>query len=915
MLSLGALAFANGWLLAAFAGLPVLWWLLRVTPPAPRLVRFPAIRLLRRLRQEEETPAHTPPWLLLLRLILASLLILALAHPLLNPRAGLPANGPLVLVVDNGWASARHWSARQAAMTALIDQAERARRPVILLPTAPAEAGGPLRASTLMWSGAARQRARALRPLPWPVDRAAALAAIRRIKIAGSANVVWLSNGLDDSARRGGADAAPALAAALQRMGRLRVLVDRDRDLARMLMPPRAGGRGLTVEIARAAPGGVDRASVIATTADGRVLARKTVRLAAGSRRGTALITLPTELRNRVTRLSIEGESSAGATVLLDDRWRRRPVGIVSESSAAEDQPLLSDHYYLDRALRPYAELRHGSIDALLGRDLAVLILPDTRPTSATERRALERWLRAGGMVIRFAGPRLAAEPDSLVPVKLRRGDRTFGGAMSWTRPMRLAPFAASSPFAGLTVPDDVLVRRQVLAEPAADLARKTWARLADGTPLVTAASRGKGLLILVHTTANMAWSNLPISGLFIDMLRRLVALSRGVVGKSGAQTLPPLSTLDGFGRLAAPPAAAAGIAETAFATTRPGPRHPPGFYGNDSLRRALNLSATTAPPRLLGALPPGVVRETYGQAREVDLKPWLLVAALVLLLLDILIALALRGYLPRRAGRAATAALLLLVATAAPPFQTPLRAEEAARSGDAFAIAMTTRTRLAYVGVGDPAIDSVVRAGLIGLGRVLARRTAVELAAPVRVDVERDELAFFPLLYWPVVAGQPALSPTARRRVSAYLRHGGMIFFDTRAQTGVGADPGLLRALVRGLDLPALEPVPPGHVLTKAFYLLQRFPGRWDDGRVWVERQGRQGNDDVSSVVIGSNDWVGAWAVDSAGQPMFPVVPGGAAQREQAYRFGVNLVMYALTGNYKADQVHIPTILRRLGQ
>ena len=911
MLSLGAFAFANGWLLAALAVLPILWWLLRVTPPAPRLVRFPAIRLLLRLRQEEETPAHTPLWLLLLRLILASLLIVALAHPLINPRAGLPANGPLVLVVDNGWASARHWAARQTAMTALIDQAERTRRPVILLPTAPPEAGGPLRAGTLLRSGEARERARALRPLPWPVDRAAARAAVRKIKIAGSANVVWLSNGLDDGGRDGDG-AARALASALQTLGRLRVLVDPDRDLARMLMPPRAEGRGLSVEIARAAPGGADRATVIAAAADGRVLARKTVRIAEGRRRGAALIALPTELRNRVTRLSIETEPSAGATVLLDDRWRRRPVGIVSGSSLAKDQPLLSDHYYLDRALRPFAELRHGTIGALLGRALAILILTDTRPATETERRALERWMRAGGMLLRFAGPRLAAEPDSLVPVKLRRGDRTFGGAMSWTRPMRLAPFEASSPFAGLTVPDDVLVRRQVLAEPAADLARRTWGRLADGTPLVTAESRGKGMLVLVHTTANMAWSNLPISGLFVDMLRRLMALSHGVVGKSGTRTLPPLTTLDGFGRLTSPPATAAGIAETAFAATKPGPRHPPGFYGNDSLRRALNLSAVMAPPRALGALPPGVVRETYGRAREVDLKPWLLAAALLLALIDILIALALRGYLPRRAGGMTAAVLVLLVATMPTP---PLRAEEAARSGDAFAIAATTRTRLAYVGVGDPAVDSVVRAGLIGLGRVLARRTAVELADPVRVDVERDELAFFPLLYWPVVAVQPALSPLAQRRLAAYLRHGGMIVFDTRAETGAGADPGLLRALVRGLNLPALEPVPPGHVLTKAFYLLQRFPGRWADGRVWVERQGRQGNDDVSSVVIGGNDWVGAWAVDAAGRPMFPVVPGGEAQREQAYRFGVNLVMYALTGNYKADQVHVPTILRRLGQ
>jgi hypothetical protein len=114
-------------------------------------------------------------------------------------------------------------------------------------------------------------------------------------------------------------------------------------------------------------------------------------------------------------------------------------------------------------------------------------------------------------------------------------------------------------------------------------------------------------------------------------------------------------------------------------------------------------------------------------------------------------------------------------------------------------------------------------------------------------------------------------------------------------------------------LEVPALAPVPQDHVLTKAFYLLTEFPGRHAGGQVWVER--REGASEVSPVIIGSNDWAGAWAVNPNGRPMFAVVPGGEMQRETAYRFGINLVMYALTGNYKADQVHVPAILERLGQ
>ena len=70
-----------------------------------------------------------------------------------------------------------------------------------------------------------------------------------------------------------------------------------------------------------------------------------------------------------------------------------------------------------------------------------------------------------------------------------------------------------------------------------------------------------------------------------------------------------------------------------------------------------------------------------------------------------------------------------------------------------------------------------------------------------------------------------------------------------------------------------------------------------------------------MSSIIVGSHDWAAAWAIDDARKPMLPVVPGGERQREMAYRFGINLLMYVLTGNYKADQVHLPAILERLGQ
>ena len=121
------------------------------------------------------------------------------------------------------------------------------------------------------------------------------------------------------------------------------------------------------------------------------------------------------------------------------------------------------------------------------------------------------------------------------------------------------------------------------------------------------------------------------------------------------------------------------------------------------------------------------------------------------------------------------------------------------------------------------------------------------------------------------------------------------------------------LKNLLRPLDLPPLIKIPEDHVLSRSFYLLDSFPGRWDGGNLWVESTASNSRDGVSSVIIGGNDWAAAWAIDQNGAPLYQVVPGGEKQREFAFRFGINATMYAMTGNYKADQVHSSSILQRL--
>lgn len=259
------------------------------------------------------------------------------------------------------------------------------------------------------------------------------------------------------------------------------------------------------------------------------------------------------------------------------------------------------------------------------------------------------------------------------------------------------------------------------------------------------------------------------------------------------------------------------------------------------------------------------------------------------------------------------------------------LAAPAAAQDPDPRLAAAAATGALAYVVTGDSEVDGASRLGLSGLSDELTRRTTVEPGAPVGVTLEQDDLSLLTFLYWPVTSGQPVPSPQAYAGLNRFLRTGGMILFDTRDAdiAGTGAPDGSadLQRLAAALDIPPLAPVPDDHVLTRSFYLLDRFPGRFDGGTLWVEALAAEdedrgagfapSNDGVSPVVIGGNDWAAAWAVTGEGLPAYAVGAGfdGERQRELALRFGINLVMYALSGNYKSDQVHVRELLDRLGR
>ncbi|HEU0118715.1 MAG TPA: DUF4159 domain-containing protein [Alphaproteobacteria bacterium] len=885
----GHLVFASPYILGFLATLPLLWWLLRLTPPSPKKIEFPALSLLRDLVKPEQTPARTPWWLLLLRLIIAALIIVAFAGPVINPAATISGNGALLIAIDNDWAAARDWDARTEALHNILNEAAQAGCEVYLLPTTPAASGAALQITGPVAAKAALAQINAIKPEPWPADWASAAKLAENLGNGAFSSSIWLSSGL------GGTD-ANIFYTALHDAGDTRVFGDAGTPIY-LLTPPQSDDSGTSIAVLRADTSAPAQLAISALDRSGHALTHMPINFPVGSPRATASLDMPLDMRNQVSRFEIEGLRTAGATVLLDASWEHRPVGLVGDQTEIDRHSLLSGLFYLDRALKPYADLHVDDLSKLLAQPLAVLIKTDATDISADQMKPLTDWVKKGGVLVQFAGDRMSADENAqndLLPVTLRMGDRSLGGSLSWATPQALQIFPTGSPFHGIAIPKDVTVSRQILAEPAPELASRTWAALADGTPLVTAKPLGAGLTILFHVPARSDWSNLPLSGLFVDMLRRIVDLSHGGGDQVNTSALPPLAALDAFGEQQKPGAAAEPITGDDLAHVKVGPQHPPGLYGTDAMNRAFNLGTALAPPLPLN----GVSAESYRQeTKQYDLQSLLLATAFILFLLDFALSLYLRGFFVRRAPVVALLLALLFAshAQAADPVE------------------LTSKTTLAYVQTGNRETDKISEAGLATLARVIQNRTSIDEVAVIGVDPDRDELAFYPFLYWPLVPGEAALSPTGAKHMNDYLHHGGMIVFDS--MSGEMPPPSMTQQILAGIDLPPMVKLPENHVLHRSFYLLDAFPGRYASEELWLEPEEASSYDGVATVISGTNGWAAAWAADDQGRFMYPCVPGGDAQRERAFRFGVNILMYALTGNYKSDQLHAQALLKRMGK
>ena len=878
-MSFGGLTFLAPLVLLGLLTLPIVWWILRISPPKPREQIFPPLRILEGVQAEEETPAGTPLWLLIFRLFMVAFAVFALAQPIFQSTQRNTQKRPTIFI-DQSVFSAPIWDD-------MIDEAERLTRAAqrenldVNLVLSEGKATGFL---------PAREALETLKSLQ-PVNYVSTLD-ISNPPI--NTDIYVLSSGLSTS------DA--------QKLPTSAVIFKPDVNPVILPGEVRETAQGFDADWFRPSRETVLSHTIEALGTGGGVIASEEIRFTPGANLGTVSFSLPAQLRSRVARLRVSGARSAAAVKLLDDSFGRPLVGVL-RANADTSSPLLTEPFYAKQALLPFADVFEGNQATLLTLKPSILVMSDSQRSDDETIRA---FVEEGGVLIRFAGPRLAKRPDELLPVALRVGDRAIGGALAWESPQKLAPFPVESPFAGLAVPEDVTVSKQVMAEPGIETDTRTWARLEDGSPIVTSIAIGQGRVVLFHVTAGPDWSNLALSGLYVDMLQRLLPLAKGrAVDQTESNANWMLDReLDAFGRLQSPPPGLPFLTNTNFETTDASHEARPGTYRQGTRVRALPVIREPSSVKDVSTSGSAATR-SYGQTSESSLMGRLLGLAIFALVLDAFFALMASGRLGYLKPMRGVATVLLAGLILSPD----VMAQDEDRIAEA-----ATGLHLAYIETGDARRDELSRVAMEGLSEQLNGRTTIEPVGVHGLTADAPGLEMYPFLYWPIRRDTPTLTPAERQNINAYMGAGGTVIFDTgdegdRVLRAGEPHPGLKR-VSEGLDIPRLAEVPSDHVLTKSFYLLSTFAGRWANGPVYVQaaEAGTAGRDGVSPVIIGSNDWAAGWALLAEEGALVDLEYDIPRQREMSIRFGINIAMYALSGNYKADQVHAAALVERLG-
>jgi hypothetical protein len=873
------------------------------------VVKFPSYVF----KGERKAFENAPIAVLLIRIAVLSLIILALAHPVKKTNFNKLSFENALIVVEDGWQNAKNWKQKKSAIKSVLDVAKRNASNVFLMTTAVKKDGsnpvfiGPVLPQKAM------KVLKSLKPKNWKSDYSIVEKNIEKLvlekTLQGNTKVFWLSSNFY------GENLQTAMESA-QLLGDLELIINEDeQETLKFISSVSRSLNKLEITVKRAKNLKFSESQKIAIfDEDDNALSKEILNFDENKDVANAVFYAPETVLNRAFKIQIISKFPVSSeTYLLGDWKKKKTVGIVSYQNQKKQNPLLSKDYYVKKAIEPFAKIKTGSIKELLNSDLSTIVITDGFEYG--EEKGLENFVKNGGTLLCFSKKGL--QNSDLFPVKLKEGLRNMGGEISQEKNQNVADFPEKSLFYGIKNDNQIFVKTQLIAESSIDSNDKTIASLQDGTQLVTARNFGKGRVVFFHISSDASWSNLPLSTMFAQMLERIVLTSKDdffSINKPIKLSLQ--NKLSAFAKMKKYKNKKEKKINLSDITSSVSSHNTPaGIYVAGSIKKGVNLCLKNCGLEHLEEIPYGAeVLNLSDIESEFDFSNVLYFLALSLLVFEQFFSLFLKDALPKNKKFFAIVFCFVFM------FSNGVKAENIDYKS---AIKAVSKTSVAIVKTGNKTIDEVAQNAFSSLEKEVLLRAGIALGKTAILDVENDELSLYPMVYWAISDAKKMPSEKGIKKINEYIASGGIVWFDTRnfaakvSGSNVNANVNL-NNLAQFLSIPAVKKVEKNHAVFNSFYEINSCSGRMEGDGLWLTQnsfnawQNGIKNDGVSPIIIGSADWIGAWVKDKKNRPLFSAFDGEDG-RENSFRCGVNIIIYALMGNYNKGKSQIDLILSGL--
>ncbi len=892
------IGFANFYALFGLLLTPIIWIIVKAFPPKPKSYNFSSFFLLEKIDYDAPKNQKTPLWLVVFRIFFFILIVLFFSKPFLknNNSFGDKKYEKYLIVVDTGWSMAKDWNKYKELVQEISQEAEKNKKKILFFHS---KLNSYKDVKTFETNYAFRNYLENLYPLPLQFKEGSLDKLIQDESLFKNSKIFIISSKFDFHNFNSYYKKFSLIKNNSNNYYYISPL-----DTILIINSLKVTKDKIICEVLRLGENNLEQKFFLnIKTVNNEIVYKNKHIMKENENKKIINLSFPTEVFNQIKSIRIVGQNHAGAIYYFDDFSKKKNIAILNDNEFYKESPLLSPVYYIKKSLEAKHNIKIEKIDNIIKQKFSTIIIPETVIIPNEYNKKLNEWLLEGGTLIRFSGERLVEEKSNFLPSQGTYSKiRNIEGQLTINNNLFISDFEKDSIFTGLQIPKDITINKQLIFDSYPKQIN-VLAKLNDNTPLVSMKKLGEGKIILFHIGANNNWSNLPISSLFPDMINRVLLFSKNY-NSSDLKNLTLNKEMDGFGNLVLPKKIITFDSFDKLKTLKPSTNNPPGKYENNQISIALNLSTNINQQQSEKVYTN--ILSNYSFKNTKDLSSIILKIILTMFILDILLTIMIKNNVNFSKIFAKRNNLILIILF----FLTLIKLDSVSAN----------ETFLAYIKIENTKINNISENGLETIRNLLTTRTSINPKGVIGLDIKSDHIYRYPFIYWPLTKNLLSIKKPEIIKIKNYLNNGGIFFFDiigfSRKNLNLKEKKFQeIRNFLNAIGANELSIIPEGHTLTKSFYLLNKFPGKWDNRILFVENSNLQYKDGVSSVILGFNDWAKAWAVDNNNLPLFPVVPGGERQRELSYRFGINIAMYALTGNYKSDQIHSKSILKRLSK